>query len=226
MPMPTPVRSSTPADARANPGRRRARKGEGDLLREEILDAAEALLVEHGTKEAVTIRAVADNVGVSAPSIYLHFADKDELFYETCRRVFEVLNLRMIEALADQEGTVIERMIRAGRAYIGFGLDHPGQYVTLFGAASQDAIPADQIDSDPGVHAFQLLVSLITAGVDSGEFDPALDIQATAVGVWAAVHGTVNVLITKRGMESALNIPPDEQVIEAVLRMVLHGLRA
>ena len=139
--------------------------------------------------------------------------------------MFEVLNLRMVEALADQEGTVIERMIRAGRAYIGFGLDHPGQYVTLFGAA-QAAIPDDQIDSDPGVHAFQLLVSLITAGVDSGEFDPALDIQATAVGVWAAVHGTVNVLITKRGMESALNIPPDEQVIEAVLRMILQGVRA
>jgi AcrR family transcriptional regulator len=214
------------SDVRELPGRRRARKGDGELLRDEILDAAEALLVEQGTKEAVTIRAVADKVGVSAPSIYLHFADKDELFYETCRRVFEILNQRMIIALAESEGTVIDRMTRAGRAYIEFGMDHPGQYVTLFGAASQDAIPEDQIDSDPGVQAFQLLVSLIEAGIESGELDPSLDVAATAVAVWSAVHGTVNILITKRGMESALNIPPDEQVIEAMLRMVLQGVRA
>ncbi|MGF1665925.1 MAG: TetR/AcrR family transcriptional regulator [Acidimicrobiia bacterium] len=213
------------AVARENPGRRRARKGDGELLREEILDAAEALLVEHRTKEAVTIRAVADKVGVSAPSIYLHFADKDELFYETCRRVFEVLNLRLVEALADQEGTVVDRMLRAGHVYIAFGLEHPRQYVTLFGANSQDAIPLDQIENDPGVHAFQLLVALITAGVEAGELDRELDIQATAVAVWAAVHGTVNVLITKRGMETALNIPPDDKVIDAMLRMVVQGLR-
>jgi AcrR family transcriptional regulator len=224
--MPMPTVRSTSADARENPGRRRARKGDGELLREEILDAAEALLVEHGTKDAVTIRAVADKVGVSAPSIYLHFADKDELFYETCRRVFEVLNLRMIEALADTQGTVVERMVRAGHAYIAFGLEHPRQYVTLFGANSQDAIPVDQIENDPGVHAFQLLVALITAGVEAGELDRELDIQATAVAVWAAVHGTVNVLITKRGMETALNIPPDDKVIDAMLRMVVQGLRA
>ncbi len=223
MPMPT-VRAIS-AVARENPGRRRARKGDGELLREEILDAAEALLVEHGTKEAVTIRAVADKVGVSAPSIYLHFADKDELFYETCRRVFEVLNLRLVEALADQEGTVVDRMLRAGHVYIAFGLEHPRQYVTLFGANSQDAIPLDQIENDPGVHAFQLLVALITAGVEAGELDRELDIQATAVAVWAAVHGTVNVLITKRGMETALNIPPDDKVIDAMLRMVVQGLR-
>ena len=218
--------TSATADARDNPGRRRARKGQGELLREEILDAAEQLLVEHGTKEAVTIRAVAEKVGVSAPSIYLHFSDKDELFYETCRRVFEVLNLRMVRALADGAGTVTDRMIRAGRAYVQFGLDHPGQYVTLFGGSAQDAIPEDQIESDPGVHAFQLLVGLLEAGKDSGELRSDLDVASTAVAVWSAVHGTVNILITKRGMESALKIPPNDRVIDAMLDMVLQGLRA
>jgi AcrR family transcriptional regulator len=218
--------TSETADARDIPGRRRARKGQGELLREEILDAAEQLLVEQGTKAAVTIRAVADKVGVSAPSIYLHFADKDELFYETCRRVFEVLNLRMVEALADAGGTVVDRMIRAGQAYIQFGLDHPGQYVTLFGATAQDAIPADQIENDPGVHAFQLLVALLEAGIESGELRSDLDVASTAVAVWSAVHGTVNILITKRGMESVLKIPPNDRVIAAMLDMVLQGLRA
>jgi AcrR family transcriptional regulator len=73
--------TATPEILTPAASRRRARKGEGELLREEILDAAEALLIEKGHPDAVSIRAVAARVGVSPPAIYLHFADKDELFY-------------------------------------------------------------------------------------------------------------------------------------------------
>ena len=67
--------SSIPTASR----RTRARRGEGERLREEILDAAERLLIETGNRDAVSIRAVAEAVGVTPPSIYLHFADKTEL---------------------------------------------------------------------------------------------------------------------------------------------------
>ena len=49
--------------------RSRARRGEGDLLREEILLAATRLLIETGNEDAMSIRAIADAVGVSPPSI-------------------------------------------------------------------------------------------------------------------------------------------------------------
>jgi AcrR family transcriptional regulator len=55
--------------------RRRARRGEGEKLREEILEAAERLLLQTGSEEMVQVRAVAEAVGVTPPSIYLHFAD-------------------------------------------------------------------------------------------------------------------------------------------------------
>ncbi len=210
--------------ARPTGERRRARRGDGELLREEILHAAEQLLVAEGDKDAVTVRAVAKAVGVSAPSIYLHFADKDELFYFTCRRVFEQFNARLVEALA-AEGTVVDRMMRAGRAYVSFGLEHQGQYETLFGSKSQDTIPVEHVASDPGVHAFSLLVALIQAGVDEGELRDDLDVQSAAIAVWSAVHGTVNILLTKRGMEDIFNIPSNEVVIEATLEVILNGLR-
>ncbi len=73
--------------APASAGRRaRSRKGEGRRLREEILDATEALLLETGAAEQVSIRAVADAVGVTPPSIYRHFPDKDTLIYEVWDR--------------------------------------------------------------------------------------------------------------------------------------------
>src|ERR1700688_3883156 len=80
--------------------RRRARRGEGDRLREEILAAAEQLLIDRGSEDAVSIRAIADAVGVTPPSIYLHFADKEELFVAVCDARFEELSRRSAEAAA------------------------------------------------------------------------------------------------------------------------------
>ena len=69
--------------------RPRSRRGEGDALRDEILDAAERLIVRAGDADAVSIRAIADAVGVSPPAIYLHFPDKDALVSAVCERRFE-----------------------------------------------------------------------------------------------------------------------------------------
>jgi len=58
--------------------RSRAPRGSGDLLRREILDAATDLLLETGHARAVSIRSVAQRVGVTPPSIYLHYEDTKE----------------------------------------------------------------------------------------------------------------------------------------------------
>ena len=64
--------------------RARLPRGEGALLREEILRATDELLIETASEEAVSIRAVAAKVGVTAPSIYRHFEDKDALMFAVC----------------------------------------------------------------------------------------------------------------------------------------------
>ena len=67
----------------------RARRGEGDRLRDEILDATEALILESGNADAVSIRQVAQAVDRTPPSIYLHFSTKDELMQAVCQRRFD-----------------------------------------------------------------------------------------------------------------------------------------
>jgi AcrR family transcriptional regulator len=59
--------------------RPRARRGSGDRLRDDILDAATELLLETAHARAVSIRSVAQRVGITLPSIYLHFEDKNAL---------------------------------------------------------------------------------------------------------------------------------------------------
>ncbi len=62
-------------DGDAEVERPRARRGEGEQLRDELLDAAEDLLIRHGAMDAVSIRAITREVGVTPPSLYLHFED-------------------------------------------------------------------------------------------------------------------------------------------------------
>ena len=75
-------------------------------MREEILDAATVLLLETGHAKAVSIRSVAERVGVTPPSIYLHFADKDALLDAVCARYFEKLDEEMQRAAADQPSAI------------------------------------------------------------------------------------------------------------------------
>src|SRR5918911_1285314 len=81
------------------PARTPARRGEGDRLRREILDAAIALIADRGD-EAVSMRAIARAVGVTPPAVYLHFADKRELMFAVLEHVFADL----ARALAAADG--------------------------------------------------------------------------------------------------------------------------
>lgn len=80
--------------------RQRASRGSGDRLRDEIIDAAIALVLETKELRAPSIREVARKIGVTPPSIYLHFADKDELMDAVCGQYFQRLNDKMVEATA------------------------------------------------------------------------------------------------------------------------------
>lgn len=73
-----------PADDRpTRPGRPRAVPDTAPALspREQILDAAAALFVEHGFGPTST-RAIADRVGIRQASLYYHFAGKDDVLVE------------------------------------------------------------------------------------------------------------------------------------------------
>jgi AcrR family transcriptional regulator len=108
--------ASAPMDISASPintKRRRSRRGEGERLREEILAAAEAILIETRDESALSVRAIANAVGVTPPSIYLHFADRNELLFAVCER--HAANLQeALEAAAAGVGDPLERIRRRG----------------------------------------------------------------------------------------------------------------
>ena len=199
--------------------RRRARRGDGRLLREEIIAAAERLLIDRGSEEAVSIRAIADAVGVTPPSIYLHFADKEELFVAVCDARFEQLSRLSAEAAADATDPVDE-IRRRGQAYVQFGLDNPEQYRILF--MSPFVNPESQAVSAEEIAKWACLGDMIDAvrrAMEHGDIDAEDPFLVTA-GLWAQVHGLVSLLITKPG----LPWPPIDALIDHVLTTSFLGL--
>jgi AcrR family transcriptional regulator len=205
---------------RTDPARRprqRARRGQGERLREEILDAAERLLIETGNEEAVSIRAVADAVGVTSPSIYLHFADKTELIYAVCEKNFAEFD-RFIEEAAPGATGPLDGLRRRGRAYVQFGLDRPEQYRILFMTRPPEGWTADRIVENA---AFGHLLESVQASLDAGVLAPANPLLV-ALGLWAAVHGITSLLITK----PQLPWPDVDQLVDHVVAMCVDGLAA
>lgn len=207
-------------EAQASARRVRARRGEGDKLRDEILEAAERLLIETGDRDAVSIRAVAEAVGVTPPSIYLHFSDKTELLFAVCEKHFEVLD-REIERAAAGTDDPLESLRRRGRAYVQFGLDHPEHYRILFMGRPGDT-PADFGDERLRASAsFDHLVEGVQRALDAGAIkgDDAL---LVALGMWTGVHGITSLLIAKPDFPW----PPVDDIVDHVLAVHVAGLRA
>ena len=190
----------------------RARPGEGVLLREEILRAAEELLAETGTDEALTLRAVAARTGVSTPSVYLHFADKEALIEAVCLRAWDELGRRMREHAVSVTDP-FRALGRYGRAYARFALDHPTQYrILMMRAAVAPGIP-------PAAAAcFGYTVEAVAACVSTGVLRGKP--ETLALGLWSAIHGCVSLLLT----QPSLPWPDDlDGLIDDIVRMAGFG---
>ncbi len=201
--------------------RQRSRRGEGDKLREEILDAAEDLLVELHTADAVSMRAIAERVGVSPPSIYLHFADKEELFWECCTRRLLELTADMLAA-ADGHTSSSERLAAVAQSYISGGVARGAHYQVIFAGEPPASLGEDALI--PGHAAIEFATALIADGMAQGEFRDDLDPKVAAFSCWAVAHGAVLALLQSL-REPGYGLPATDEVIDATIDVLLRGLR-
>jgi AcrR family transcriptional regulator len=172
--------------------RRRAPRGCGDRLRDEILEAATELLLETGHAKAVSIRSVAQRVGVTPPSIYLHFKDKDALLDAVCARYFAKLDEEMQRAAVGQPSALA--VLRAqGLAYVRFALQTPELYRI---ATMGEWRSGSDVDATLARSAFKHLRATVQTLMDEGIYEPG-DATTIALELWSAAHGVAALLIAK-----------------------------
>lgn len=170
--------------------RARNKRGEGAQLRDEIVGAATKLL-EDGTPENVTLRGIARQAGISAPSIYAHFPDLDSILLAVAQRAFGVLEQEL--SAADDEDPA-QRLRAICAAYLTFAERRPQQYRVMFGAVwdagqARDRAPAiaDEL-AVLGMGAFEILRRAVADCVASGR-STSTDPFRDATALWVGLHG-------------------------------------
>ncbi len=186
------------ATAREQRHRRNAR-GQGSRLADDIVRGALALVERNGTDEAVTLRAVAREVGIAAPSIYAHFADREAIIMAAVAEVFDELTDAVKKAQAAAGADPVQRLLAGCRAYLDYGLGHPARYGMLF---TMRGLPPEEycrpVSLDPagnpvlpfGAESFAALAQSIRDCAEAG-VSASTDAVADATAVWVAMHGAV-----------------------------------
>lgn len=182
--------------------RTRNRRGQGDRLREDIVGAALRMLDDLGDDEALSLRAVAREVGVAATSIYIHFTDRDALVLAAlerfCRSLVEAVDAA--EATAeDAVGKLRARVLLLGEQARG----HAGLYKVL-----HESRLNRRVDMSFKLTLAEGTTAAVRRCMDAGEI-PAGDAEEVSFDLRAAVHGAVAMRVNQPGLDWP---PLDDQV--------------
>ncbi|MGW4240728.1 TetR/AcrR family transcriptional regulator [Streptomyces sp. NPDC004749] len=195
-------------------------RGEGERLRQEILDAATRILEEAGREDALSLRGVAREVGISAPSIYLHFKDRNELFWTVLAAAYRALGAEMDAAgrTAARDGVdAWQRMCATVAAYRRFAIDKPRRYRLMF---SLEYEPEQQPPADHPLAAVRRAwtdaVDTYLAAVSPGRRAEA---ETLAIHLWTAMHGRLVLWRTLPGPHAS-----SEAILVELERSLLHRL--
>jgi AcrR family transcriptional regulator len=154
---------------------------------DKILGAARALLEQEGAA-AVSMRRVADAVGITPMAIYRHFANRDTLLKSVADAAFvEVAQAWSTHA---RHPDLMHALRHSMENYLDYALRHPHMFDYNFSVARDDArrFPEDfRARCSPTLN---VVADMLTEGMRQGllrEGDP-WDIAMT---LWAQAHGLI-----------------------------------
>jgi AcrR family transcriptional regulator len=152
-------------------------------VREALLTAARAELVEHG-RAAISLRAVARRAGLSHASPKYHFGDRSGLLTAIATEGFDALARHLAEV---HESDAQQQFAALGRAYIDFGLSHPALFELMFAPGELHATdPELMAGQEQAIGSLTTAVSRL-AGIDA---TPSGTPKLALIS-WALVHGLV-----------------------------------
>jgi AcrR family transcriptional regulator len=186
------------------------------LQREAIVEAARDLIVAGGL-EALSLRRLAAQLGVTAPALYAHVRDKQDLLRALAEGEFDKLVARF-DAVTEPDP--VARIRAHGRAYVEHARENPELFRVMFlfppelGAAD---VP-DDVKLPAATKAFTAAASAVTEATEAGAIvadDPLL----VALTLWSGTHGVATVLQLGFGLPAEL----EDRMIDEVTDRILAG---
>ncbi len=171
-----------------------SRREQGKLeLKQQILEAAMELFAIHGY-EGFSLRQVAEVIGYSPTTIYLYFANKDDLLLAVALEGFRDF-AAALETAYQTTNQGFDRIYTIGKAYFDYGLSHPIQYRLMFMQRGEFlAKPAPSGYTDFG-NSFSILIRALEEEIKYRRLKP-FEPRTMAALLWSSVHGVVSLALT------------------------------
>jgi AcrR family transcriptional regulator len=178
---------------------------------------AERLFAEHGM-EAVTMRELARELGVSAMTPYRYFKDKNSILAAVRANAFNDF-AAALEQAACVRGNAAERADAVGQAYLHFAFAKPHAYKLMFDFNQPDDGRFPELER-AALRARRTMTGYMEALVKGGFLAGDPDILGQVF--WATVHGLVVLHLAGK-----LKPTPDfDTVHRTAMRLLARGAQA
>ena len=191
-----------------------------DFRRDQIIDTARRLIGERGTTE-VSMDEIAAQAGVARSTVYVYFANRDELLRACVQSMYDTLKDTVIE-MSEDTASPLDRL----RAVIGGVLERIDESPAFFrlamatqatsGAAGSAAVGG--VLMMIGLDMMRLLDDIISAGMDSGLFRADLEKDRAVALIGQQIYGA---LAVRAG--EPVPVPVDQASAE-MCAFILYGL--
>ena len=181
---------------------------------EEIKDTARQHMVQKGAS-AISMRAIAREMGMTAPALYRYYESRDELVTALIVDAYHALARALEEALAEiPTSNHTERIRMAGRAYRDWALGSPQEYSLIFGTPIPGYAAPMEITGPAAGKSLAVLIQVLDTAYQDGvlpvdELSPELmelvdpwmgkfeyqgppAVIHLTLACWAQIHGLVS----------------------------------
>ncbi|WP_300007936.1 TetR/AcrR family transcriptional regulator [Pseudonocardia sp.] len=143
-------------------------------LTREIAEVARRHLASDGAA-ALSLRAVARELGMASSAVYRYFPSRDELLTALIVEAYDALGETAERAAAAAAaGDLRDRWLAVCRAVRGWALAHPHEYALVYGSPVP-GYAAPQATIVPASRVGEVLCRLVAEGIADGAVDPHLD---------------------------------------------------
>lgn len=189
-------------------------------LRPKILSAARLLLLEDGI-QGLSMRKIAAEIGCKAPSIYYHFANKDDLIHALIDEGYN----RFYEHLSHAQMGLshpLEKLETNLRAYIDFGTENPEYYEIMYLLHTEKLkrFPKDRYRKTRRL--LTLGSDILRECIDGGYVRNVTDPELTTTTVGAMLHGYLTIVRYNR-LDARID---RQQMLEELIQGVLRSVGA
>lgn len=155
-------------------------------LRSALLDTAVEQLEVLGA-EALSLRALARQIGVSQTAPYRHFEDKGELLAAVATRGYRRLMQRLQDAADSTPDCPREQLRSLAHTYVACAADYPEMFKLMFGPAVQPVEEHPEL-REASRATFHQLQAILRQGIAAGDFRDQ-DLAYLTNASWAGIHG-------------------------------------